>query len=153
MKLMMNGAITLGTLDGANVEIAQLAGMENEKIFGLKEDEVEALKAGGKYFAWDVANADPNGVGRCVRQLTDGTFARLSGNFQQISDELMGNNDYDLVLADFASYVKAWDELTASYDDQRDWQRRALHNIANSGHFSSDRTIREYAHDIWGIDA
>ena len=153
MKLMMNGAITLGTLDGANVEIAQLAGMENEKIFGLKEDEVEALKAGGKYFAWDVANADPNGVGRCVRQLTDGTFARLSGNFQQIGDELMGNNDYDLVLADFASYVKAWDELTASYDDQRDWQRRALHNIANSGHFSSDRTIREYAHDIWGIDA
>ena len=152
MKLMMNGAITLGTLDGANVEIADLAGMENEKIFGMKVEEVEALR-NGNYFAWDVVNADPNGVGRCVRQLTDGTFARLSGNFDQISSELMGNNDYDFVIADFASYVQAWEELTASYADQRSWQRRALHNIANSGHFSSDRTIREYASEIWGIEA
>jgi glycogen phosphorylase len=150
MKLMMNGAITLGTLDGANVEIADLAGMENEKIFGMKVEEVEALR-NGNYFAWDVVNNDPNGVGRCVRQLTDGTFAGLSGNFDQISSELMGNNDYDFVIADFASYVQAWDELTASYANQRDWQRRALHNIANSGHFSSDRTIREYATDIWGL--
>ena len=152
MKLMMNGAITLGTLDGANVEIAELAGMENEKIFGLKVDQIEAMRARGDYFAWDVVNADPNGIGRCVRQLTDGTFAGLSGNFNQIYDELMGNNDYDLVIADFASYVQAWEELTASYDDQRSWQRRALHNIANSGHFSSDRTIREYATDIWGLN-
>ena len=152
MKLMMNGAITLGTLDGANIEIAELAGAENEKIFGMKVEEVEALKAGGKYFAWDVANADSEGVGRCVAQLTDGTFARLSGDFQQIHDELMGNNDYDLVLADFKSYVQAWEELVAEYDDQRSWQNKALHNIANSGHFSSDRTIREYARDIWGLD-
>ncbi|WP_417570819.1 glycogen/starch/alpha-glucan phosphorylase, partial [Parolsenella catena] len=152
MKLMMNGAITLGTLDGANVEIAELAGMENEKIFGLKVDQIEAMRARGDYFAWDVVNADPNGIGRCVRQLTDGTFAGLSGNFNQIYDELMGNNDYDLVIADFASYVQAWEELTASYDDQHSWQRRALHNIANSGHFSSDRTIREYATDIWGLN-
>jgi len=91
-------------------------------------------------------------VGRCVAQLTDGTFARLSGDFQQIHDELMGNNDYDLVLADFKSYVQAWEELVAEYDDQRSWQNKALHNIANSGHFSSDRTIREYARDIWGLD-
>ena len=152
MKLMMNGAITLGTLDGANIEITELAGAENEKIFGMKVEEVEALKASGKYFAWDVANADPEGVGRCVAQLTDGTFARLSGDFQQIHDELMGNNDYDLVLADFKSYVQAWEELVAEYDDQRSWQNKALHNIANSGHFSSDRTIREYARDIWGLD-
>lgn len=152
MKLMMNGAITLGTLDGANIEIAELAGAENEKIFGMKVEEVEALKASGKYFAWDVANADPEGAGRCVAQLTDGTFARLSGDFQQIHDELMGNNDYDLVLADFKSYVQAWEELVAEYDDQRSWQNKALHNIANSGHFSSDRTIREYARDIWGLD-
>ena len=151
MKLMMNGAITLGTLDGANVEIAELAGMENEKIFGMKVEEVEALRASGSYFAQDVLNADPNGIGRCVRQLTDGTFARLSGNFEQISSELMGNNDYDFVIADFASYVQAWEELTATYDDQRSWQRRALHNIANSGQFSSDRTIREYASEIWGL--
>ena len=63
----------------------------------------------------------------------------------------MGNNDYDLVLADFKSYVKAWEQLTGEYDDQRSWQRRALHNIANSGHFSSDRTIGEYASGIWGL--
>ena len=151
MKLMMNGALTLGTLDGANVEIAELAGMENEKIFGMKVDEVEALRASGTYFAQDILNADPNGIGRCVRQLTDGTFARLSGNFEQISSELMGNNDYDFVIADFASYVQAWEELTATYDDQRSLQRRALHNIANSGQFSSDRTIREYASEIWGL--
>ena len=87
----------------------------------------------------------------CSSDLTDGTFARLSGNFQSIHDELMNNNDYDFVLADFASYVRAWHELVATYDDQRSWQRRALHNIANSGHFSSDRTIREYASDIWGM--
>ena len=151
MKLMMNGALTLGTLDGANVEIAELAGMENEKIFGMKVEEVEALRASGSYFAQDILNADPNGIGRCVRQLTDGTFSRLSGNFEQISSELMGNNDYDFVIADFASYVQAWEELTATYDDQRSWQRRALHNIANSGQFSSDRTIREYASEIWGL--
>ncbi|MDN0064108.1 glycogen/starch/alpha-glucan phosphorylase [Collinsella ihumii] len=148
MKLMMNGAITLGTLDGANIEIAELAGLENEKIFGLKESEVEALRH-GNYFAWDVYNADRDSVGRCVDELVDGTFARLSGNFESIQAELMNNNDYDFVLADFASYVQAWEELTEVYDDQRTWQRMALMNIANSGHFSSDRTIREYRDEIW----
>ncbi len=148
MKLMMNGAITLGTLDGANIEIAELAGLENEKIFGLKVDEVEALRR-GNYFAWDVVNADREGIGRVIEELTDGTFGALSGNFESIYAELMNNNDYDFVLADFASYVEAWEELTAVYDDTRTWQRMALMNIANSGHFSSDRTIREYRDEIW----
>ena len=148
MKLMMNGAITLGTLDGANIEIAELAGLENEKIFGMKVDEVEALRH-GNYFAWDLVNADREGIGRCIEELTDGTFGRLSGNFESIQAELMNNNDYDFVLADFASYVQAWEELTQVYDDTRTWQRMALMNIANSGHFSSDRTIREYRDEIW----
>ncbi|MDM8245449.1 glycogen/starch/alpha-glucan phosphorylase [Collinsella tanakaei] len=148
MKLMMNGAITLGTLDGANIEIAELAGLENVKIFGLKVDEVEALRR-GNHFAWDLYNADRDGLGRCVDELTDDTFARLSGNFESIHAELMNNNDYDFVLADFASYVQAWEELTAVYDDQRTWQKMALMNIANSGHFSSDRTICEYRDEIW----
>ena len=150
MKLMMNGAITLGTLDGANIEIAQLAGMENEKIFGMKVEEVEALRA-GNYFVWDVVNGDREHAGRCVEQLTDGTFGALSGNFESIAYELMNNNDYDFVLADFASYTQAWRELTDAYDDTRAWQRMALANIANSGHFSSDRTIREYADEIWHV--
>ena len=150
MKLMMNGALTLGTLDGANIEIAELAGMQNEKIFGMKVDEVEALRR-GNYFAWDVVNNDREHIGRCVEQLVDGTFGALSGNFESIHAELMNNNDYDFVIADFASYTQAWRELTDSYDDTREWQRKALANIANSGHFSSDRTIREYARDIWHV--
>ena len=148
MKLMMNGAITLGTLDGANIEIAELAGRENEKIFGMEVEEVEALRS-GNYFAWDVVNADRDGIGRVVAHLTDGTYSRLSGNFESIHAELMNNNDYDFVLADFADYMSAWTELTASYDDTRAWQRMALANIANSGHFSSDRTIRQYRDEIW----
>ena len=149
MKLMMNGAITLGTMDGANIEIAQLAGVENEKIFGLTTPEVEQLRARGSYFAWDVVNADRNRLGRVMDELTDDTFAALSGNFESIHTEIMSNNDYDLVLKDFHSYVKAWEELTSSYADTRDWNRRALHNTAMSGWFSSDRTIREYRDEIW----
>ena len=149
MKLMMNGAITLGTLDGANIEIADLAGRENVKIFGLTEPEVVELQH-SHYFSWDEYNNDPERLGRCVDELTDGTFANLSGNFDSIRRELMDNNDHDLVLKDFKSYVNAWKELTAVYADTIAWQRMALHNTANSGHFSSDRTIREYRDEIWG---
>ncbi len=152
MKLMMNGAITLGTYDGANVEIAGLAGEENIKIFGLRTEEVDALRASGSYWAWDLYNRDRERLGRVVDELTDGTLAHLSGNFESVRDELMVNNDHDLVLADFYSYVKAWEELTESYADRRAWNRSAIHNTASSGFFSSDRTIREYASEIWHID-
>lgn len=153
MKLMMNGAITLGTYDGANVEIAKLVGDENIKIFGLRTEEVDALRASGNYWAYDLLKKDPNRLGRIVNQLKDGTFARLSGNFDSIYDELMVGNDHDLVLKDFYSYVDAWEELTQAYGDRARWNRAAVHNTARSGYFSSDRTIREYAHDIWHIDA
>ena len=151
MKLMMNGAITLGTLDGANIEIADLAGRENVKIFGLTEPEVVALQKSGQYFSWDEYNADRDRLGRCVDELTDSTFSRLSGTFDSIRRELMDNNDHDLVLKDFRSYVTAWEELLDAYGDPIKWNRMALMNTANSGHFSSDRTIREYAHDIWHV--
>ena len=153
MKLMMNGAITLGTYDGANVEIAKLVGEENIKIFGLRTEEVDALRASGNYWAYDLLKKDPNRLGRIVNQLKDGTFARLSSNFDSIYDELMVGNDHDLVLKDFYSYVDAWEELTQAYGDRARWNRAAVHNTARSGYFSSDRTIREYAHDIWHIDA
>ena len=153
MKLMMNGAITLGTYDGANVEIAKLVGDENIKIFGLRTEEVDALRASGNYWAYDLLKKDPDRLGRIVNQLKDGTFARLSGNFDSIYDELMVGNDHDLVLKDFYSYVDAWEELTQAYGDRAKWNRAAVHNTARSGYFSSDRTIREYAHDIWHIDA
>lgn len=151
MKLMMNAAITLGTLDGSNVEISELVGEENIKIFGLHADEVEELHASGRYYAWDQYNADRERLGRVVDQLTDGTLAGLSGNFDSIRDYLMAANDPDLVLRDFHSYVQAWEELVGSYHNQRAWNRAALLNTANAGFFSSDRTIREYMEDIWHI--
>ena len=149
MKLMMNGAITLGTLDGANIEIADLAGRENEAIFGLTAPEVEQLWASNSYFAWDTLNGDRERLGRVMDELKDKTFAGLSGNFESIYNELMNNNDPDLVMADFRSYVDAWEKLTNSYGDQETWNRKALLNTACSGWFSSDRTIREYRDEIW----
>ena len=149
MKLMMNGAITLGTLDGANIEIADLAGRENEAIFGLTAPEVEQLWASNSYFAWDTLNGDRERLGRVMDELMDNTFAGLSGNFESIYNELMNNNDPDLVMADFRSYVDAWEALTNSYGDQETWNRKALLNTASSGWFSSDRTIREYRDEIW----
>lgn len=149
MKLMMNGAITLGTLDGANIEIADLAGRENEAIFGLTAPEVEQLWASNSYFAWDTLNGDRERLGCVMDELKDNTFAGLSGNFESIYNELMNNNDPDLVMADFRSYVYAWEKLTNSYGDQESWNRKALLNTASSGWFSSDRTIREYRDEIW----
>lgn len=149
MKLMMNGAITLGTLDGANIEIADLAGRENEAIFGLTAPEVEQLWASNSYFAWDTLNGDRERLGHVMDELKDNTFAGLSGNFESIYNELMNNNDPDLVMADFRSYVDAWEKLTGSYGDQKTWNRKALLNTASSGWFSSDRTIREYRDEIW----
>lgn len=149
MKLMMNGAITLGTLDGANIEIADLAGRENEAIFGLTAPEVEQLWASNSYFAWDTLNGDRERLGRVMDELKGNTFAALSGNFESIYNELMNNNDPDLVMADFRSYVDAWENLTGSYGDQETWNRKALLNTASSGWFSSDRTIREYRDEIW----
>ena len=149
MKLMMNGALTLGTMDGANIEIVNLAGRENEQIFGLTTDEVEELRNSGNYFAWSMLEQDPDRLGRVINELTDGTFAGLNGGFESIRHQVMLNNDQDLVMKDFRSYVDAWDELTQSYADRETWNRKALHNTAMSGWFSSDRTIREYRDEIW----
>ena len=120
------------------------------KIFGLTEPEVVALQKSGHYFSWDEYSADRDRLGRCVDELTDTTFSRLSGTFDSIRRELMDNNDHDLVLKDFRSYVQAWEELVDTYGDTLAWNRMALHNTANSGFFSSDRTIREYRDEIWG---
>ena len=151
MRLMMNGAITLGTFDGSNVEISELVGEDNIKIFGLRANEVDDLRASRSYYAWDMYNNDRGRLGRIVDQLVDGTYARLSGNFESVHDALMVNNDQDLVLKDFYSYVQAWEELTAFYANREAWNRCGVHNTAESGYFSSDRTIREYAKEVWGL--
>ena len=147
MKFMYNGAIMLGTYDGANIEIAELVGEENIKIFGNRVEDIERIRREG-YWAWDEVNSDPR-LGRVVNQLVDGSLARLNGHFELVHDELMTNNDQWFVLKDFQPYVKAFEELRQTCDDPHTWARMSLINTARAGKFSSDRTIREYAEDIW----
>ncbi len=151
MKFMMNGAITLGTLDGANVEIVERVGLENAEIFGLRTEEVQAFKRQWNYFARGEVDGDPR-LKRVVNQLLDGTFARLSGGFDSVYSNLMNSNDEYFVLKDFRSYVEAWHKLEALHGDKAAWGRISLHNTAMSGFFSSDRTIREYAEDVWQLN-
>ena len=146
MKFMMNGAITLGTLDGANVEIRDAVGPEHCVIFGLKAPEVLSYYATGAYSAWDEYNMNPQ-VRRIVDQLADGTY----GDFQSIRDYFMQSNDEFFILKDFAAYCRAHEEIQARYRNKVSWMTSSVINIANSGRFSSDRTISEYAKDIWKV--
>ncbi len=150
MKFMMNGAVTLGTMDGANVEISQLAGPDNICIFGYSSEETENFYRHGGYFAQNVINEDPR-LQRMTNQLIDGTFRRSDYDFWGIHDALLRSNDEYFVLGDFDSYVKAWEQMDKTYADKEKWARMSLANIANSAFFSSDRTIAEYAKDIWNI--
>ena len=150
MKFMMNGAITLGTMDGANVEISQLAGMDNICIFGYSSDETDNFYRHGGYSAQNCVNGDYR-LRRITNQLVDGTFRRSGYDFWGIHDALLGANDEYFVLGDFDSYVKKWEEMDGIYADRQRWARMSLANIANSAFFSSDRTIAEYAEDIWHI--
>ena len=146
MKFMMNGAITLGTLDGANVEIREAVGDENIVIFGLKAGEVLAYYENGTYSAWNEYTSNPN-ARLVVDKLTDGSF----GNFQSLRDYLIQGGDEFFILKDFNAYIDAHNEIYARYADKTGWLRSAAMNIANSGRFSSDRTIDEYAAEIWNI--
>ncbi|MBE6041481.1 MAG: glycogen/starch/alpha-glucan phosphorylase, partial [Clostridiales bacterium] len=150
MKFMMNGAVTLGTMDGANVEINQLVGDDNMEIFGLSSDEVDNYYRNGGYNSVDVRNSDPRLI-RITDQLIDGFFSRCDYNFWGIHDALFRSNDEYFVLGDFDSYVKAWENVDKTYSDHSKWNAMSLANIANSAFFSSDRTITEYAEDIWKV--
>ncbi|MCD8204623.1 MAG: glycogen/starch/alpha-glucan phosphorylase [Coprobacillus sp.] len=151
MKLMMNGAVTLGTLDGANIEIVDACGKDNAVIFGLKADEVEALTESGEYDPWDVYNSDSR-IKNVLDSLFDGpwTFYKQD-RFRMIFDEIMNNHDQYFILKDFDAYVRAVDEIQARYEDERHWNQMCLENIANCGYFTSDRTIEEYVRDIWHL--
>ena len=151
MKFMMNGAITLGTLDGANVEISNLVGEENAVIFGMKEEEVKNIKFTNSYNPWDVYNSDPQ-VKSVMDSLVDGTFSPDKEQFRMIYDEIMYHGDEFMNLADFPSYLKASKKIESLYLDRIEWGRKCLVNIANSGWFSSDRTISEYNRDIWHLE-
>ena len=152
MKLMMNGALTLGTLDGANIEIADFAGNENEIIFGLKENEIQKMVDEGSYNPWDIYNSDIR-VKNIMDSLFTGPWCKGDNNkFRMIFDEIMARNDQFFVLADFNAYNKACQEAEQKYQDESNWARSAILNIASSGYFTSDRTIEEYNKDIWHLE-
>ena len=152
MKFMMNGAITLGTLDGANVEIVDRVGDAHSFIFGLTEPEVKKLKEENGYSPWDIYHNDHE-IRRVLDSLNDGTWS--DGNphvFRSIFDEVMNKGDEFLILKDLPAYVKRTDEIITYYRDKSRWAESALVNIAQSGFFSSDRTIKQYIDEIWHID-
>ena len=150
MKFMMNGAVTLGTLDGANVEIMEKAGEDNIFIFGLKSEDVIEYYKSGKYSSREIYAMDVD-IQRTVDRLIDGFLNGATSEFRDIYDSLILNNDNYFVMKDFRSYVNAQKEIEKAYRDTGRWFEMSLRNIAASGYFSSDRTIREYDNEIWKI--
>ena len=152
MKFMMNGAITLGTMDGANIEIVANAGEDNEIIFGLRDNEVEEMVRNGTYSPWDMYNNDSR-IKAIMDSLFDGEWTNYRRDkFRMIFDEIFNGNDQYFILKDLPSYIEAQEKAALLYQDQEKWSRMCLMNIANSGYFSSDRTIKEYVRDIWKLE-
>ena len=157
MKFMLNGAPTLGTMDGANVEIVEEVGIENAFIFGLSSDEVINYEQHGGYNPWDVYNSDQD-VRRVVDQLVDGTYANGNSEmYRDLYNSLLvkkGSDRADMyfILKDFRAYAEAQEKVEEAYRDKERWAKMALLNTACCGKFSSDRTIREYVEEIWKLD-
>ena len=151
MKFMMNGGVTIGTMDGANVEIHGLVGDENCIIFGMNSDEVNQIYREGGYNPMDIYNNDPR-LHEVIDQLTNGFFSNVPQNeFEVIRNNLL-SRDYYFVLKDFDSYVKAQEKANELYKDQKKWLEMSIVNTAKSGFFTSDRTIRQYNEDIWHVE-
>lgn len=151
MKLALNGALTIGTLDGANVEIKEEVGDDNIFIFGLTVEEVEELRRTG-YNPWDYYNAN-NELKKALDQIQTGYFSPEDPHlFQPIIDALLHKGDYFMVLADFDAYLKAQEEVAKEYRNEDEWYRKAILNVARIGKFSSDRTIKDYADEIWEVE-
>lgn len=150
MKFMLNGGLTLGTLDGANVEMAEEMGEENIFIFGMTVQEVTKLQEAG-YNAFNYYNANME-LKQVLDMIRDGFFSPNSPDeFKDIVDMLL-HHDRFLTLADYSAYVTAQDLVSNTYTDRAKWARMAIMNIASAGKFSSDRTISEYAREIWGME-
>ena len=148
MKLMMNGAITLATLDGANIEIFDQVGKDNIVIFGLSANEVLNYNKFGGYSALDLYNSNRN-IKRVVDDLINGFIPNMEKEGREIYDSLITYNDEYFVLRDIENYIEAQEKIDKLYKNKDKWNQMTLINIANSGVFSSDRTIAEYAQDIW----
>jgi starch phosphorylase len=148
MKLALNGALTIGTLDGANIEIMEEVGADNIFIFGLNTQEVAALRNSG-YNPWDYYYANSE-LKWALDMIGSGYFSpEQAGLFRPIADKLTQGGDNYLLLADYAAYVAAQGQVESLYRDQQQWTRSAILNVAGMGKFSSDRTISEYAAKIW----
>lgn len=156
MKFMINGALTLGTMDGANIEIVEAAGKENAFVFGLTSDEIIKMQQEHSYNPQEYLDRNP-ALAKVVSQLVDGTYDPTHQEFKEIHDSLVygvegQRPDVYYIFADFESYCKTQEKISEVYKDQRKWAKMAIINIANSGKFSSDRTIEDYVHDIWHLE-
>ena len=155
MKFMLNGAVTLGTMDGANVEIVEEVGAENAFIFGMSSEEVMAYEANGGYHPEEIYRNDPD-IHKILDQLVDGTFSHGDREmFREIYNSFLapsyGRADQYFILKDFRSYAEARERVNKAYQDKAHWAKMAMLNTANSGKFTSDRTIEEYVRDIWHL--
>jgi starch phosphorylase len=148
MKFALNGALTIGTLDGANVEILQQVGADNIFIFGHTTPEVQALRSAGyQPREWMERNPD---LKRVLEAIRDGRFSPAEpSRYQGLYDMLVNWGDHYLLLADYAAYLEAQQAVDRAYQDREAWGRQAIANVAGMGLFSSDRTIAEYAREIW----
>lgn len=156
MKFMLNGALTLGTMDGANVEIVEEVGAENAFIFGLSSDDVINFENNGGYNPIDIYNSDA-GIRKVVDQLVDGTYSSDRELFRPLYNSLLNTlstskADTYFILKDFRSYAEAQKKVEAAYRDREGWARSAILNVACSGKFTSDRTIQQYVDEIWHLD-
>jgi len=150
MKFMLNGAVTLGTLDGANIEIREEVGEENFYLFGLNTPEVNKIHSENSHKPWDYYNSDQR-IKRIVDAISSNTFCPDEpGIFKPIFKNIMFS-DYYLLLADIGSYIDVKEKIVKDYENKSVWAEKAIMNVARSGKFSSDRTIAEYAKDIWDV--
>jgi len=151
MKLAMNGALTLGTLDGANIEIMEAVGKENIYTFGLGPEDVKWYQQHGNYNPRELYNQNPV-LRRVMDALASDRFCPDEhGLFRWIVDEILDRGDRYFLMADLPSYLEASHRADGDYQQRDVWARKAILNVARTGYFSSDRTIREYARDIWHI--
>ena len=156
MKFMLNGALTLGTMDGANVEIVEEVGAENAFIFGMSSDEVISYENNGGYDPMEIFNSDMD-IRRVLMQLINGFYSPQNPElFRPIYNSLLtkeetGVADRYFILKDFRSYAEAQKKVEEAYRNEEGWAKSAILNVANVGKFTSDRTIEEYVDDIWHL--
>ena len=152
MKFALNGALTIGTMDGANVEIREEVGDDNIFIFGLTAGEVAQRRADG-YYPIEMVRNNPE-LAEVLQQIADGAFSPDDlRRFKPLVDRLLDDNEHFLVLADYETYLQAQDRVDQAYRDRDDWVRKAIINTARVGKFSSDRSISNYADYIWNVSA